>query len=144
MNICFFRCIFSLPLLLILGVLTGCTSKPSLYDIEQQVIKHALQGGGDTIFTIENFKKTNGFQKANNVYIADVQYDLVFKKGIKELTDELKAKSRESMLDAVDSGMDVIALKVQYGHFSAGDRVVKTAKITFLKTEKGWLMEESA
>jgi len=123
-------------------LLTGCSGKPSNDEIEEQVVGNLLSDGGEEIFQIENFKKINGFEKDSKTYIADVKYDLVFRKGIKELAKHLKQESKGSPLGAFGAGFGIMALQMQYGNFKAGHRVTKEEKVTFIKTENGWRISE--
>jgi len=129
-------------LIIALLILSGCSGKPSNRDIETQIKANLLEDGGEALFQIENFEKTNGFEKSKNIYIADVKYELVFKKGLDELTDDIKQTSENSVLEAMGAGLGVMALSMKYGNFKAGHRVPIEDKVTFIKTEKGWLLEQ--
>ncbi len=132
-----------LPLLFALFlILSGCSGKPGDNEIEKQIVENLLRDGGDEIFQVENFKKTNGFEKDSKTYIADVKYDLVFKKGIKELAQQLKKESQGTLFGAMGAGLGVMALQMQFGNFKAGHRVLKEEKVTFIKTENGWRISE--
>ncbi len=65
--------------LLALLFLAACTNRPGDGEIQRQVTERLLGGNGG-LFTVENFGKINGFESAQNVYDADVEYDLVFQK----------------------------------------------------------------
>lgn len=125
-------------------ILAGCSGKPSSNEMAQQ-IEASLQGnGGADLFKIENFQKLNGFEKDNNTYIADVRYDLVFKKGIKEIAQQLQQDAKTSPLGTFAAGFGVLALQMQYGEFKAGHRVPKEDKVTFIHTENGWRIDEAS
>lgn len=122
-------------------ILAGCSGRPSDSEIETQITGKFLSNGGEEIFAVENFKKTNGFEKDSKTYIADVRYELVFKKSLQELAQTLKNESQQSPFEAMGAGLGVMALKLQYGDFKAGHRVEKEEKVTFIKTENGWRVD---
>lgn len=95
------------------------------------------------MYLIENFEKTNGFEKDSKTYIADVKYVIVFKKGVAELSEDLKRKSQGSAFGEMGTAFGVLALQMQYGNFKAGHRVEKEDKIVFIKTENGWRISAS-
>ena len=128
--------------LLMLFILAGCSGKPSNRQIENEVVKNVLSDGGNELFQVENFVKTNGFEKSEHTYIADVKYDLVFKKSLEEVAQQLKNESQGSPFGALGSGLGILALNMQFGNFEAGQRVNKEEKVTFIKTENGWRIEE--
>lgn len=123
--------------LLVLLLLTACANRPSEGDTERQVTARLLSEGGD-LYTIENFRKTNGFEPGQNTYVADVEYDLVFKRSLADLALNLRKRD-----DPVLAGLDLVALGLKYGQFQAGERQHHTEKVTFLKTEQGWLLQKN-
>ncbi|MCD6526214.1 MAG: hypothetical protein J7K75_04390 [Desulfuromonas sp.] len=123
---------------LLLIILTACTSIPSDSEIKIQVAKSVLHQGGEKIFALENFHKLNGVSVDESTYIAEVQYDLVFRKGLDELTAELKEQSSQSPLAALGAGMEILGQLMQYGQFKAGDRLPRHEKHKLIKTEQGW------
>lgn len=133
-----FLMIFAMALCLV-----GCGNKPSDSEIKNQVVGNIMSDGGDDLFKVENFKKTNGFERDEKTYIADVEYDLVFKKGLREIAQQIRQESRGSLFGDMGAGMATMALKMEYGDFEAGHRVGKTDKVVFIKTEKGWRIDEN-
>lgn len=121
-------------------LLAACTTIPSDNEIQIQVAKSVLSQGGEKIFALENFQKINGLSIDKQTYIAEVKYDLVFRKGLEELTKELKEQSNQSPLQALGSGMEIFAQLMQYGQFEAGDRLTQHEKFKLIKTEQGWRM----
>lgn len=130
------RNLFIIALLALNMSLSGCTSTPSSKDIKLQVAKHVLQNGRDKIFSFENFHKINGLTTSEGSYIAEVSYDLVFRKGLKELTQELN--TTESPLVAIGAGLEIMTQLLQYGQFEAGQRLPCHEKYKLVKTEQGW------
>ncbi|MFD0949909.1 hypothetical protein ACFQ0F_05825 [Paraperlucidibaca wandonensis] len=129
-------------LFVLIFALIGCSDKPSDNEIEEQIVGNLLSNGGDEIFRIENFEKTNGFEKDSKTYIADVKYELVFKKSLHEVAQQLKQESQESPFGRMGAELGVMALKMQFGSFEAGHKVSKEEKISFNKTENGWQVAE--
>lgn len=119
----------------ILLLLVACANRPGDKDIQRQVTERLLSEGG-SLYTIENFRKTNGFEPGQNVYVADVEYDLVFQKSLADLALNLRDRS-----DPLLAGLDLVALGLKYGQFQAGERRHRTERATFHKTERGWLLQ---
>ena len=126
------RVLFPISILLLLA---ACANRPGDKDIQRQVTERLLNEGG-SLYTIENFRKTNGFEPGQNVYVADVEYDLVFQKSLADLALNLRDRS-----DPLLAGLDLVALGLKYGQFQAGERRHRTERATFHKTERGWLLQ---
>ncbi len=122
------------PILALL-LLAACANRPGDGDIQRQVTERLLSEGG-SLYAIESFHKTNGFEPSQNVYIAEVEYDLVFQKSLADLALNLRDRS-----DPLLAGLDLMALGLKYGQFQAGERRHRTEKVTFHKTERGWLLQ---
>ncbi len=122
------------PILALL-LLAACANRPGDGDIQRQVTERLLSEGG-SLYAIESFHKTNGFEPSQNVYVAEVEYDLVFQKSLADLALNLRDRS-----DPLLAGLDLMALGLKYGQFQAGERRHRTEKVTFHKTERGWLLQ---
>lgn len=132
-----------ITVLLLALLLTACSKKPSQLEMQRQVETTLQDQGLDQLFTVEHFQKTNGFQKSDNVYIADVKYDLVFRKDFDEVLAELKQQASDNPVLVLTDGMSSMALRLQYGNFKAGQRITREEKITFINTEQGWRIENT-
>jgi hypothetical protein len=132
-------------LLIISVLLVACSGKPKDSEIKSQVIDRFIRDGGDEVFEvfeIKNFQKIDGFERDSKTYVANVRYELVFKKGIKELAET--AKSAEGLGGAM-SQVVIMMLVAQYGYFNAGEAVLKEEKVILMKTENGWhIVEEGS
>ena len=117
-------------------LLAACANRPGDGDIERQVNERLLREGG-SLYVVENFRKTNGFEPGQNVYVADVAYDLVFQKSLAGLALNLRDQN-----DPLLAGLDLMALGIKYGQFQAGERRHRAEKATFHKTERGWLLQD--
>lgn len=117
--------------------LAACANRPGDSDIQRQVTARLLSEGG-SLYTVENFRKTNGFEPSQNVYIAEVSYDLVFQKSLADLALNLRDHH-----DPLLAGLDLMALGLKYGQFQAGERRHRTEQATFHKTEQGWLLQNN-
>jgi len=135
------RSLISLSILLfaMLG-LGGCQSVPTDAEIQIQVAKQVLSHNNEKIFSLENFHKVNGLSVDKQTYIAEVEYDLVFRKGLEELSAELNRTSNDNPLAAFGSGMELLTQLMKYGQFKAGDRIPHHEKFKLIKTEQGWRM----
>lgn len=128
-------------LLLVLICLSGCTIAPNDAEIKIQVAKTVLKDGGEKIFFFENFRKTNGLMLKDGRYIAEVSYDLVFRKSLEEISNEISQEAQSSPMDAIQSGLTLMSQLLQYGQFKAGDRLTFHKKFTLIDTEQGWRLE---
>ncbi|OEU72989.1 MAG: hypothetical protein BA874_13385 [Desulfuromonadales bacterium C00003068] len=126
--------------LLVFG-LTACTSAPNEAEIKIQVAKVVLRDGGEKIFSFENFKKINGLMQEDGCYIAEVSYDLVFRKDLATISAEIGQQASESPIGAIESSFKLMAQLLQYGQFEAGDRLSYHKKFVLIKTEQGWRPE---
>lgn len=122
---------------LVLLLLAGCSGKPSNGEIENQVVADLLDGMED-VYQIENFEKLNGFEQSRNTYVAEVRYDIVFKKSLREVAQDFKEAFGGSDIGNAISGLGLMGLNIKYGNFQAGHRVTKEEKILFINTENGW------
>ncbi|MDG4596160.1 MAG: hypothetical protein P9F75_10820 [Candidatus Contendobacter sp.] len=126
------RALFSILALLLLA---ACANRPGDSEIERQITERLLREGG-SLYVVENFRKTNGFEPGQNVYVAEVEYDLAFQKSLADLALNLRDRS-----DPLLAGLDLVALGLKYGQFQAGERRHRAEKATFHKTERGWLLQ---
>ena len=116
-------------------LLAACANRPGDGDIERQVNERLLREGG-SLYVVENFRKTNGFEPSQNAYVAEVEYDLVFQKSLADMALSLRNSN-----DPLLAGLDVVALGIKYGQFQAGERRHRAEQVTFHKTERGWLLQ---
>ncbi len=119
-------------------LLWGCASKPEDREIESLVREAVLTEGLGDLFRLENFTRTNGFRESDNVYVVDVEYDLVFQKGFVEVVSEIRANPTGPQYGVFGSKLILTAIQSNFGQFEAGDKIHKAEKITLHNTEKGW------
>ena len=119
-------------------LLWGCSSKPKDAEIESLVREAVLSEGLGDLFSLENFARTNGFRESDNVYIVDVEYDLVFQKSFVEVVREIRADPTGPQYGMFGSKLILTAIQSNFGDFEAGDRLHKAEQITLHNTEKGW------
>lgn len=118
--------------------LAACSSKPDEQAIRLQVTERLLERHGTTIFEVVNFHKTNGIPRDDNTYIAEVEYDLRFKVDLDEAAEALQQQSGSIFA----AGMQAAGLGMAYGDFKAGDLVHRKERVRFVRSEKGWLIDE--
>ncbi len=129
--------------ILLLGILSSaCTDVPVDREIEAMVRASALSDGFGDLFAFENFVRTNGFRESDNVYIVDVEYDLVFQKSFIEVVREIRADPTGPQYGLFGSRLLLTAIQSNFGQFEVGDRVHEQRKIRLQKTEKGWLIAQ--
>jgi hypothetical protein len=126
----------SIALLAVL--LSACSGLPEDKAIETMLRDSILSDGLGDLFVLENFTKTNGFRESDNVYIVDIEYDLVFQKSFNEVMREIRADPTGPQYGMFGSKLVLAAIQSNFGQFDAGDRIHKEDKVTLHKTEKGW------
>ena len=126
----------SIALLSIL--LSACSGLPEDKAIETMLRDSILSDGLGDLFVLENFSKTNGFRENDNVYIVNIEYDLVFQKSFIEVMREIRADPTGPQYGMFGSKLVLAAIQSNFGQFEAGDRIHKEDKVTLHKTEKGW------
>ena len=119
-------------------LLSGCSGVPEDKAIETMLRDSILSDGLGDLFVLENFTKTNGFRESDNVYIVDVEYDLVFQKSFIDVMREIRADPTGPQYGMFGSKLVLAAIQSNFGQFEVGDRIHKVDKVTLHKTEKGW------
>lgn len=128
----------SIALVVATLLLWGCSGKPGDDEIESLVRNDVLSEGLGDLFRLENFTRTNGFRESDNVYIVDVEYDLVFQKSFVEVVREIRQDPTGPQYGVFGSKLILTAIQSNFGQFEAGDKIHKAEKITLHNTEKGW------
>ncbi len=133
----------SIALLSIL--LSACSGSglPEDKEIETLVSNNLLTDGLGDLFVLENFSKTNGFRESDNVYIVDVEYDLVFQKSFIDVVREIRSDPTGPQYGMFGSKLVLTAIQSNFGQFEIGDRIHKIDKITLHQTENGWQIAQS-
>ena len=119
-------------------LLSACSGLPEDKAIETMLRASILSDGLGDLFVLENFTKTNGFRESDNVYIVDIEYDLVFQKSFLEVMREIRADPTGPQYGMFGSKLVLAAIQSNFGQFEAGDRIHKVDKVTLHKTEQGW------
>ena len=119
-------------------LLWGCTSKPQDDEVERLVREAVLSEGLGDLFSFESYTRTNGFRESDNVYVVDVEYDLVFQKSFVEVVREIRADPTGPQYGIFGSKLILSAIQSNFGQFEAGDKIHKAEKFTLHNTEKGW------
>lgn len=122
-------------------LLTACSSKPGVDELKQLVAADLGATGPQAIFLVENFQKTNGYEKDDRHYVAEVNYDLVFQKSLKDIAVQAQNEPG-GPLEKMGKGMGLMTLGLLYGDFKAGDRLHREQAVTLIKTEQGWRIEK--
>ena len=130
--------------LLMLGiVLTACSpGLPKDAAIEAMVRDRVLNDGLGHLFALDGFIKTNGFRESENVYVVDVEYDLVFQKSFIEVVREIRQNPTGPQYGMFGSRVILAAIQSNFGQFDAGDRLHKREKYRLHNTEQGWQLAE--
>ena len=129
--------ILSLLGLLLALLLAGCSNEPSANAIRQQITAQLLDNHRDQIYEVKNFKKINGWHKDDYVYVAKVNYDLLYKTDLAGAMRILQGENGSMFA----GGLNALALGMAYGDFKAGDIRHFSEEYAFMKTEKGWMLK---
>jgi hypothetical protein len=122
-----FACLF-------LIFLAACSSNPGNQEVEK-LFREAMQSEN---FSIEKYEKLNGYSGDGGTYIAEVRYDIIYKKSLEELALIAKASTNGSFIEVASVDLAMRQLQSQFGDFKAGFRATRTEKLAFIKTENGW------
>jgi len=125
-------------MLILTAMLLACSGVPGDEEVRAIISRSVLSDGFDDLFEIENFKKTNGFGKSANVYVVDVEYDLVFRKSFTEVVGEIGKDPTGPQYGVFGSKIILMALQSNFGRFQVGDKIHKQVKVTLNNTENGW------
>lgn len=122
--------------------LSACSGNPGNRDFTE-TLKQKLQNDGTSeIMSIVSVRKLNGYQPDERTYVAEVEYDLKFKRGLREIVEEGKKNKRKNSRDfdpdAMAAGLNALWLASEYGEFEKGDTITQTTEIRYRKTEQGW------
>ena len=130
--------------LLMLAVVLGACSPglPKDGEIEALVPERVLDEGLGQLFTLDGFTKTNGFRESENVYVVDVEYDLVFQKSFIDVVREIRQNPTGPQYGMFGSRVILAAIQSNFGQFDAGDRLHKREKYRLHNTEQGWQLAE--
>lgn len=130
---------------LLLGIfimpLMACSQLPDEKEIERVFAENKLEKGFGDLFDVEAFRKTNGFQQSDNIYIVEIEYDLVFKKSLGDVLQEISEDPVGPQYGVFGSKFIAYTIKANFGNFSAGDRLHQKEKITLINTEAGWQVD---
>lgn len=127
-------------ILILLGLsffLVACSGKPSVSELEKLVAIELKANTPQAIFSIENFKKTDGLQQDAQHYSADVSYELVFNKSLQDIATQAQQAPGGAM-DKLGAGMNLVSLTLLYGDFKVGDRLPRQQTLLLVKSENGW------
>lgn len=133
---------YILAIALLAGLMTGCSKFPNDQDIQSIITENVLADGFDDLFKVEDFKKTNGFQQSDNVYIVDVEYDLVFQKSFIDVVREIGDNPTGPQYGLFGSRFILATIQSNFGQFEVGDKIHKNSKVTLIRTEQGWQVSE--
>lgn len=126
-------------LTMLAAVLSACSGVvPDDRQIETLVRDNLLTDGLGDLFALENFSKANGFRESDNVYIVDVEYDLVFQKSFVDVVKEIRANPTGPQYGMFGSKLVLSAIQSNFGQFDVGDKIHKVEKVRLHRTEKGW------
>jgi hypothetical protein len=128
-------------LLLILCLLAAsCSNFPSDWLIRSQVTAALTAHGADELYDIENFKVVGGRPQGDGSYVASVRYDIVLKKGIKDLPNNLAADPR-LIGTALKLGRAVAHAAAHGEHVTIGSHIPVQDDVTLVKKDGNWVLD---
>jgi len=127
-----------LALLLSALLLVACSTKPSDELVSQQVTAQLLQRHNAQVFEVVNLHKLNGIARDDNRYDVEVEYDLRFLVDLQDASKRLQQQSGSIFA----AGMEATALGLAYGNFKQGDTIHNKEWVHFVRSEKGWLIDQ--
>lgn len=128
-----------------LFVLTGCSSKPGVSELDEQFSKVKFPFCNQVI-SAKNFVKTDGSEIDSKTYEIAFEVELVLNKEVDFLKSDVATLCNSNMVEflAVQQVLTTFFLKnpsqIQV-NFNKGLTVKKNATATFYKTEKGWTLQ---
>ncbi len=134
-----------LLIILLLLTVAACSDKPGDREIQNQVLPLLAPPSSKDIAEIKNLRKTNGYETNDNTYTVDIAYDVVFKVSYADLAKKTMPKTPDNLIEGLQgfiTGLNLLGLNVSYGNFKAGDSFLKQDRLTFIKTENGWMLSE--
>lgn len=134
-------CLRPVIVFLLVGLLAACSPLPDDAEIEDIFTRHKLSDGFGDLFSVQAFRKTNGFHKSDKIYVVDIEYDLAFKKGLGDVLEEISEDPVGPQYGVFGSKFIAYTIRDNFGNFSAGDRIHREEKITLIKTEQGWQLD---
>ena len=119
----------------LLVVIAACAPHPMPSDreIKTEVTHRLSEPSG--ILMVRNVKKTKVTRKENGAYLADVDYDVVFKMSFPDAVRQLAASS-----DASTALTSMQPLLKRYGPWDMCQTAHEHASFPFVKSEKGWVI----
>lgn len=127
----------------LLVALAGCSQGLSEPEMASLLNDHLAREGSGVYMAVVNLRKVNAHASADTKYTVDLEYDLLFSKGLDEIEDILSNTSADSPVAGMNAGMKIFFLKSQFGDFPAGFSVPTKNTVTFVKGEKGWMVEKA-
>ena len=126
-------------------ILTGCSSKPGVSDLEEQFAKVKFPFCNQVI-SAKNFVKTDGNEIDGKTYEIAFEVELVLNKDVDFLKSDIATLCNSNMVEFLAVQQLLISFfpknKDQFQtNYSKGLTVKKNATASFYKTEKGWTLQ---
>lgn len=126
-------------------ILTGCSSKPGVSELEEQFSKVKFPFCNQVI-TAKNFIKTDGAEIDSKTYEVAFEVELTLNKDVDFLKSDLATLCNSNMTEFLVVQQQLISFfpktKDQFQtNYSKGLTVKRNATASFYKTEKGWTLQ---
>ncbi len=131
---------------LIFAGLAACGSHaakgPGAADIGSALRAQILTHGTSRFASIEHVQVRSIAPATDAAYLGSVRYEMVFNKGWSDIARDLEAAPKPASAEEAQSRQKLIyglmALKLQYGSFSAGLRVARDANVKLRRNGSSW------
>lgn len=131
-----------LSLLAVLFFVAACSGKPNDTQISQALENEMSKVGIAPFYIIKDFQKTNGVEKDEKTYIADVVYVVAMKEdawsesNLSKVKPELKRGGTIDRKKVINTAAEFFRMLVA----ARGMRV--TEKLTLIQSDNGWIIND--
>lgn len=121
---------------------THADSAPSIADITSALATQMLVNGTSRFASVEHVVAKSTKPAKNSTYTSSVHYEMVFNKGLAEITRELESAPKPTSAIEAQSRQKLIyglmALKLQFGNFASGLRVPRDVNVALRRHGTTW------
>jgi hypothetical protein len=119
----------------LLVILAACAPQPAPSDKEIRTQVTQRLAGSNDILMVRKVKETKLTRQKNGAYVADVDYDVVFKSSFADAVRHIEATS-----DALTALTAMQPLLKKYGPWDMCETAHEQTSFPFVQSEKGWVI----
>jgi hypothetical protein len=128
------------PILLLYLLITACSDVPSEGRIRSQVVAALSAHGADQLYDIQSFRELSGHKQDDGTYVASVHYEIVLKKGITTLPQEVLADPK-LIRSALLLGRALARAAIAGTPIQVGSHIPVDDEVTLVKSDDGWILQ---